>query len=235
MKTSEPISTIVYNDPEWLIARLRELQGGDKPLVQEWNVIFHQPEDDEAGTKFHGHLWILPARPIDMASFRDFFVEPDPLNDKPIRPLPFRRTKQFRDWLLYVLHDEFYLSQKLQSRKYHYKLTDIITSNEDYLRTLAYEAQYTDASDSMINRLRTAYNLDMTFQDVLASGLCKPHEVYGAHYIWQAILKNARGELDRNGRKGHEPNPVPQVDLSGKGIGEAPVATKATEDDLRRF
>lgn len=235
MKTSEPISTIIYNDKEWIIARLKELSQGEKPLVQEWNLIMHKPEDDEAGLREHGHLWTLPARPVDMASFRDYFAQPDPNNDKPIRPLPFRRTKQFRDWLLYVLHDDFYLAQKLQSRIYHYSIKDIITSSSDYLHMLAYEAEYTDEKDSMINRLRTAFNLGMDWVEILSSGIIKPHEVYGADKIWRAILANAQKGTDRNGRKGHDDNSENKISISGKGIGELPVAKTVSDDDLNDF
>lgn len=166
--------------------------------------IEHKAEDDEAGNKPHCHVWILPAKPVDMSSFRNHFKEMDPGNDKPLGVLPFRRTVKFKDWLLYALHDELYLMSKLQSRRFHYSRKDIQCSDEDYLRLMCYEASFTDEKDALATKLRQAFSMGLGWPDILANGLLKAHEIYGGKEIFQAIVEQAKKGTDRNGRSGHE-------------------------------
>ena len=133
MKTTKPISTISYNTYGYLTLRLRELLKAKK--IEFFALIAHRGEDDEAGLKDHIHLYIEPASKIDTVALCDFFVEPDPGKDKPLKCMPFRNS-DFANWYLYVLHSVEFLQSKGLTKKYHYTDSDFLTNDEDYLRCL---------------------------------------------------------------------------------------------------
>lgn len=133
MKTTKPISTISYNTYPYLTLRLRELLKARK--IAFFCLIQHKGEDDEGGLKDHIHLYIEPAVSIQTVDLQDFFVEPCPGSELPLKCIPFR-SSDFSNWYLYVLHDVQYLQTKGLTKKYHYTDSDILTSDPDNLRFL---------------------------------------------------------------------------------------------------
>lgn len=120
MATAKPISTITYNTPDFLISTLNSLiyQG----YLTYYEFIQHMPDNDD--TKKHIHLYMIPAKSINLATFKNFFLEKDPNNDKPLCPTIFRNSV-YGDWYWYALHDKDYLKSKGQERNISYCDKDI--------------------------------------------------------------------------------------------------------------
>lgn len=132
MKTSKPFATITYNTNAYLIDKLEEIR--NKGAISFWAFISHRPEENEK--KEHKHLYISPERQIDTKNFMDYFTEID--LDKPLQPLKMMpcRPSKWADWYLYAIHDVKYLQTKDQTRDFQYDMSDIVTSNRDYLLEL---------------------------------------------------------------------------------------------------
>lgn len=110
MRTTKPIATISFNSPAFLKLKLEELTKAGK--ISFWAFIPHKPEDDEAGTKEHNHLYAEPSKMMQTDDLKAELLEFDPEHpDKPKGCLPFR-TSKFADWYLYGLHDKRYLASK---------------------------------------------------------------------------------------------------------------------------
>lgn len=131
MRTRKPISTISFNTKNFLINKLDELY--ESKIIQFYSVVFHLPEDDEAGKKDHYHVYIEPAKLVDTCLLRDEFKEFDP--EKPGKPLGVLifNNSTFPDWYLYGIHDPAYLATKGQSRRYHYSFNDMIVPDQSDL------------------------------------------------------------------------------------------------------
>ena len=131
MRTTKPISTIAFNTPAFLELKLNELLKAGR--LSFWAFIQHKPEDDEAGNKFHCHLYIEPSKMLQTDDIKFELKEFDPEHPtKPLGCISFRSSK-FDPWYLYALHDKRYLASKGQSRRYHYKHEEIISSDPDEL------------------------------------------------------------------------------------------------------
>lgn len=128
VKTTKPISSISWNSLQYLVDRLEELRKAH--LIAFWVLIQHHAEDDEK--KDHIHFYIEPNRSIDTEELRENFIELVP-NTKPLGVNKFQKS-DFKNWLWYSVHDKAYLASKQQSRKYHYSVTDLISSNDEDLR-----------------------------------------------------------------------------------------------------
>lgn len=128
MKTTKAISTISYNTRHFLLGKLSDLLTNG--FIDFYAVIKHKAEADEA--KDHWHVYIEPAKAIDTLALGKMFTEIDPTNIKPLGCMPFRKSK-FADWYWYGLHDEAYLLSKGESREHHYKASDVISSDDDFL------------------------------------------------------------------------------------------------------
>ena len=128
MRTSKPISTISYNSPAFLEAKLNELVRNH--VISDWMYIYHHAEADER--KDHIHLYIQPNRLLDTMDLQQFFEERDITNleAKPLKCIDFRTSKS-DDWILYSMHLEAYLAMKGQLREFHYKKTDFRFCDED--------------------------------------------------------------------------------------------------------
>ena len=141
MKTKLDLSNISYNSPEWLEARLRQLQ--ERKLIDYWVFIPHKAEmekDNQANKKDHIHIMFRPAKTIQTLEIDKEFFELDPKNpDKPLR-LTERwnvvQNNHFADWWLYVLHDPDYLKMKHLERQYRYSIDDVYCSDKDTLERL---------------------------------------------------------------------------------------------------
>lgn len=195
MKTTKPISTISYNSEAFLISKLKELQKAKK--IQFWAFIQHIAEEDEK--KAHKHLYIEPAKSIQTEDLREYMQEIDETNiSKPLGCISFNSSK-FDDWFLYVLHDEKYLASKGQSRKYHYKAIDIISSDED---DLEYHINEIDLSKyTPYQPIVEAQKEGITFDTFVSRGRVPIQYIRQYREAWYILLHES---TYRNGRENHE-------------------------------
>ena len=165
MRTSKPFATISYNTDEFLKIKLDELvQTG---VLDFWCYVNHLPEIDE--TKAHKHLYCVPSRLYDTASFCDYMKEIDLKSptSKPLGCIACRPSK-FDDWYLYSSHHKQYLATKGQARKYNYPLDDFKMSDEDYFTELRHQIDM-----SKLNRMQVlteAVVSGETYESLVSSG-----------------------------------------------------------------
>ena len=198
MKTRQWITTISYNTPDFLCNVLKRLE--KNKIIDFWAYIIHRPEDDEGGKKEHEHVFIIPNRDIDTVDLRKDFYETDKEVGIDRKCMPFRKLneKKFGDWGLYVIHDPLYLSMKNQSRVYHYKESDIVSSDPDFLNALFREIDYTEI-DRYVN-MRMAVNAGASFSEYSASFHIPIQQLGGYKIAWESM----QNETYRNGRNGHD-------------------------------
>lgn len=199
MKTSRPIATISFNTEPFLINRLKELK--EAKIISFWTCILHKPEDDEAGKKFHYHLYIEPGKaPIEVNTFKDEFVEPDTEKRKPLGCLIFRISKK-DDAFLYFKHDQDYLASKGQSRKYHYEWDDFYYSDYDEMN---YRIKTINIDTNPYKQMREFMERGMTFTEYASNGKV-PVQMY-ANYnrAWLDIKLNLDKKLKRGDGESHE-------------------------------
>lgn len=199
MKTRRPISSVWYGSSEFLKMQLDN-------QVKLSNIIFyafiyHHKEEDEK--KDHIHLYIVPNGEINTETLSNIITEIDLTNDKPFKLLPFRFSK-FDDWYLYNCHDTNYLLSKGQTRKYHYKRDDFISSEPDYLLEMIHQIDF-----SKINRIeliREAVDNQIPFEQLLLNGQI-PVQLIKQFKDTYDMLSGYKIKLDntfRNGNANHE-------------------------------
>lgn len=197
MRTSKPISTISYNTTNFLKAKLDHFV--TNKIISFYCFIEHLPEDDEAGNKKHIHLYIEPSKMVQTDDLRQELKEIDLNNiNKPLGVLPFR-SSDFGNWYLYSIHDTKYLAMKGQSRRYHYKHDDIITSDSDFLLCLS-------RSIDMLNitpyaKMQEAQEQGLTFDEYFSRGIIPIQQIKNFQLAWQLLAINS---TYRGGRIGHE-------------------------------
>ena len=196
MRTTKPISTISFNSPAFLKLKLEELTKAGK--ISFWAFIPHKPEDDEAGTKDHNHLYVEPSKMMQTDDLKAELMEYDP--EHPTKPkgcLPFR-TSKFSDWYLYSLHDKRYLASKGQSRRFHYKHEEMISGDPDNLLALARSidllslSPYADMQDAIKN--------GVTWNEYFARGYVPLPQIKGFMLAWESLGGSG---TNRAGRPGH--------------------------------
>lgn len=102
--TAKPISTISYNTEGFLKRKLDAML--EAHILTDYRYIHHKGEN---GDKDHFHVLLYPNKRIDTGVLRDEFNEVTAEADaKPLGCLPFR-TSATDHWLMYVLHDPYYL------------------------------------------------------------------------------------------------------------------------------
>lgn len=213
MNTISLISNISYNTPEFFEAKIKALSSGDNRLIDWAHWIIHQPEDDEK--KSHIHFVLKPSRRIDTNALRKEFLESpallveaksqrgEPITDddlKPLGVLPFDKTKNISDWLLYSIHDVRYLLKKGQVRRHHYEKSDVKSTDPDFL-----QVQWSDTIDplqAMTERVLELRAQEKTFGEILAAGLVPPNMVYYFHTLYYETPIPSK--TDRAGKRGHE-------------------------------
>lgn len=199
MKTRLPISTISYNSPAFLALKLRELQAAK--IISEWHFIEHEPEDDEGGKRKHIHLWLEPSKTVQTDDLIAEMLEPDPDKpDKPRKCLPFRISKNFGDWYLYGIHDRAYLASKAESRRYHYTVDDVVTSDEDQLNCRVHEIDMLDKGGWA--KMEAYYREGLTFAEVFKRGAVPIQQFSQFRQAYEYMVAE---RTNRNGRPGHEP------------------------------
>lgn len=147
MKTTKPISSISWNSRNYLVDRLEELRKAH--LIAFWVLVKHTAEEDEK--KDHIHFYVEPNRSIDTELLREKFIELVP-GSKPLGVNKFQKS-DFKNWLWYCLHDKAYLLSKGETRKYHYSIEDLISSDDGDLRQRIQENPRPESEYSKVEEL----------------------------------------------------------------------------------
>ena len=152
MKTTKPISSISWNSRNYLVDRLEELRKAH--LIAFWVLVKHTAEEDEK--KDHIHFYVEPNRSIDTELLREKFIELVP-GSKPLGVNKFQKS-DFKNWLWYCLHDKAYLLSKGETRKYHYSIEDLISSDDGDLRQRIQENPRPESEYSKVEELIQHFN-----------------------------------------------------------------------------
>lgn len=204
VRTTKPISTISYNSPDYLVLKLEELRKAK--IVAFWAFVHHLPEDDEAGNKQHSHVYIELAKIVQTEDLREEFKQYDPNKpDKPLGCITFRSSKNFGDWYLYGIHDKAYLASKGQSRKYHYKFADVITSDPD---DLLFKVRSIDLlAISPYTAMLDAQAQGITWTEYFRRGTVPLQQITLCEKAWFLLLGD---KIERSGRSTHSPKTAPE-------------------------
>lgn len=192
MGTRKPISTISYNTKEFLLDKLNELY--NKHIIQNWYFICHFPEEDEK--KSHIHLYVDPNGQLDCMEFGENFKEFVVGETLPRRCIMWKRS-ELDDWLLYAVHDKYYLDYKGQSRSYHYGFEELYKCDElqfeQDLHHALYESKFAMdiRNGKLFKQIINENPAELFYQGKLSLGLAP---------AFVALQK-----LDRNGRSTHTP------------------------------
>lgn len=209
MRTTGPISTISFNTKEFLKSVLDELVKNG--VLSFYAFIVHKPEDDEAGSDFHIHLYMEPSKIVQTDDFKKLFAEFDPEHPNLPRTCIKVLSSKFGDWCLYSLHNKAYLKAKHQSRQFTYGYSEIITSDERSLKFLFESINIIDLLP--YEDMRQYIENGLTWKDYFNTGCVPITNVRNFQAAWQAVEqsvmeeranKNNPSGLDRNGREGHK-------------------------------
>ena len=132
MLTKRVISNIAYNTPEYFESIINGLLS--RGIIDWAYWVYHLADTDE--TKDHIHFVLAPSARLDTSALRLEFMQPDPTH--PSQPLcctsKWRPTNSMDDWLLYAVHDPYYLASKGQLRRHQYTYEDLHSTDADALR-----------------------------------------------------------------------------------------------------
>lgn len=192
-KTTKPISSISYNTTPFLKETLNTLI--ICKVITYYEFIEHLPDIDDK--KSHKHLYIIPNKSLDLASFADYFIEKDPTNEKPLRCMPFRISNKYGDWYWYGLHDKDYLRAKELERHTFYTDANIVTSDADFHNVLVCEnplIHYATMSDTGLREYvcNSCYNA-VPLRNILTSGLVPLGKVHSVVLLYNAIMSTITG------------------------------------------
>ena len=202
MKTSKPVSTISFNSVGFLTLKLNELTKAGK--VSFWCFVQHMPEDDEGGKKEHCHVYIEPSKMIQTDDLKKELLEFDPTNpSKPLGCLSFTSSK-CGPWYLYGLHDNRYLASKGQSRRYHYRFDDFLSSDEDDLLCKSRQIDLLELSPYA--DMQEAQREGLTFQEYFARGTIPLPQLLLFQRAWDLLLGT---RTDRGSYSPHPESPFP--------------------------
>lgn len=163
MRTSKPISTISYNTPLHLAKCLNTLL--EKRAISYYCYILHKPESGE--NKSHFHLLMIPNGIVNTDTLRDLFDELDPTCDLPLGVMPIRNASLV-DWFKYSLHDLKYLQSKGLTKLYHYQVTDLISSDDNFTNELL--SSFPLSSDEKLLAFISAIYEGYSFSYLLKNG-----------------------------------------------------------------
>lgn len=141
--------------------------------------------------KAHYHVYIKPAKLIQTVDFENWSCEIDPQNpEKPLKMVSFRISKE-DDWLLYAIHDPYYLQEKGLSRQYVYGFDDVQTTCADTFQDII-----THMSDNRKGRLEyriaECVNMGMTWMQIVQAGIIPIRQITGAKIFYMAITDQER-------------------------------------------
>lgn len=192
MRTTKPISTISFNTPGFLELKLNELLKAGR--LSFWAFILHKPEDDEGGKKNHFHVYVEPSKMLQTDDLRSELKEFDPLNpNKSLGCISWNSSK-FDHWYLYALHDTRYLASKGQSRRFHYKHENIITSDSD---DLLFKAKSIDlVSLSPYADMEDAQKNGITWAEYFSRGTIPLPQISMFEKAWNLLLQRGTYRAD---------------------------------------
>ena len=132
MQTKRTISNIAYNTHEHFESVIKGLL--QRKVIDWCYWIHHEPDTDE--TKPHTHFVLAPSARLDTNDLRKQFNEIDPTGNGLYLSCTSKWffTTSMDDWLLYAVHDPYYLASKGQMRNIQYDYADLRTTDEDALR-----------------------------------------------------------------------------------------------------
>lgn len=196
MKTSKPISTISYNSEEFLKAKLDYLVRSGE--IAFWFYIKHHGEFDDVTNmqdKDHIHLYCEFADRVDTIKLGEMFLEYEngDLNSKPLRCMPFRVSKPY-DAILYDIHHEQYLLQKMEHKEFAYTLDDIVTNDRDYLNQIYSEAMHSDIFKR--DRMLKLMDSGVSVAEMCYRGLVNTNQAYQM-MIFEQLYKRGKFNIDK--------------------------------------
>lgn len=197
--TSSWLSAISYNTPFYLKYKLDELYNAHK--IEFYCFISHLPEEDEK--KSHIHLTIKSNGSLDSMEVQEFVKEPDPTNPIPRQTVGFNKFNGNNDdvrngKLLYDKHDPAYLKSIHQTRKYHYKWDEFLTSNQV---ELDYYIEICRIPETSLAKFKEAMDKNVTIPNMVLDGVIPLQQINFAKTFKNLLQEEA---LDRNKRKNHE-------------------------------
>lgn len=180
MNTSLTISTVVYNSIDFLEKKLAKFY--DCGIIDYFIYIPHKGEINELSGvrgKNHIHLFLAPSknRPT-----RDFIIELTEVikGSMPIVPQPFRKS-DLGNWLLYTLHNRYYLMSKGLVREFEYRYTDFVSCVcDDFILENIELALGSIKKDDLFIQLCSDAN---SLRDVASTGLLNSHNAYLANSL----------------------------------------------------
>lgn len=186
MATQKPFSTITYNTQSFLKQTLNTLV--NMGMLTYYEFIEHSPDTDD--TKKHFHLYMIPAKSINLATFKNYFLEHDPTNDKPLCPTVFK-SSNYGDWYWYALHDIDYLKSKQLERNIHYHDTDIYSYDRNFHFQLVTENPLIDFCKMSDMKIRQyicdcVYN-GVSLQEILTSGYIPLGKTQSSILLYNAL------------------------------------------------
>lgn len=199
MKTTQPISTIHYCDIDVLKFKLDALV--QRNVITFYAMVYHYAESDEQG-KNHIHLYLEPNGQLQTDALRDELEVPTIDLTKPIRCLPFNKSK-WTDWYMYSLHDTRYLLSKGQSRQYHYTIKDFVSSDSFYLNEKAHTIDLSKLNANY--KIMEAIENGISFEELVKNGQV-PIQQIAPYKMAYELMSGGIDLTYRNGREGHIPN-----------------------------
>lgn len=192
MRTTKPISTISFNTPDFLKLKLKELQRAKR--ISFWAFVVHKPEDDEGGKKQHCHVFVEPSKMIQTDDLKQELLEFDPHKpDKPLGCISWCSSK-FDHWYLYAIHDRRYLASKSQARRFVYKHSDIVTSDDD---DLLFRSQSIDLlALSPFSDILVAQEAGLNWSQYFSRGTVPIQQITQFEKAWNLLLmsRTERGD-----------------------------------------
>lgn len=200
-RSIKPLSTISYNSPRFLKAKLDELIKNG--TLDFYCYILHHGEslDDGSVEKDHYHVYLVPGEALDKRQLRQFFIEFYKKEKLPRGFMPMQNSS-WTDWYLYGLHDKEYLDAKGQKRDYHYTDKDMQRSDDTFYWDQVHRIDRTKINP--LGAVIQAAQSGMTFQEFVTSCPLSLLQVRSAQFIFEQV--QGKGTTLKNaGRQDHEP------------------------------
>lgn len=200
-KSIKPLSTISYNSPRFLKAKLDQLIKDG--VLDFYCYILHHGEslDDGSVEKDHYHVYLVPGEALDKRQLRQYFIEFYKKEKLPRGFMPMQNSS-WTDWYLYGLHDKEYLDAKGQKRDYHYTDKDMQRSDDTFYWDQVHRIDRTKINP--LGAVIQAAQTGMTFQEFVTSCPLSLLQVRSAQFIFEQV--QGKGTTLKNaGRQDHEP------------------------------
>ena len=132
---------------------------------------------------------------VDTIKLGEMFLEYEngDLNSKPLRCMPFRVSKPY-DAILYDIHHEQYLLQKMEHKEFAYTLDDIVTNDRDYLNQIYSEAMHSDIFKR--DRMLKLMDSGVSVAEMCYRGLVNTNQAYQM-MIFEQLYKRGKFNIDK--------------------------------------